>query len=342
MNVRTGIGVLLVAGLAGPDAARGDLLVVLNKSEHEAAFVDPTTLAVVFKLPTGKGPHEVAVSADGRTAWVSDYGAYRIFKDGEQAKYDPGLTITVLDLEKRAVRDTFALGDLTRPHGIRVSRDGTRLWVTCEGSQAVAELDAATGRELRRWDTAQEVSHMVIETPDERKLYVANIGSGSVTVIDRTTDAVRSVPTGKGAEGIDVTPDGREVWVTNRADHTLAVIDTRSDSVVATLPSEGEMPIRLKFTPDGREAWVSNARSSSVSVFDVKRRARIASVAVGSVPVGIEIAPGGKRAFVACTNDDRVKVLDLVARKVVGEFTTGEEPDGMAWVRVAAPAKPKP
>jgi YVTN family beta-propeller protein len=339
MIVRMGIGVLLAAGLSWPASGRGDLLIVLNKSEHEAALVDAKTLEVVAKLPTGKGPHEVAVSRDGRTAWVSDYGAYNIFKDGEAARYEPGKTITVLDLERRTVRDTFDLGELSRPHGIRLSRDGTRLWVTCEGAKAVAELDAASGQVLRTWDTGQEVSHMVIETPDERKLYVANIGSGSVTVIDRTTNAVKNVVTGKGAEGIDVSPDGREVWVTNRADHTIAVLDTRSDRVVATVPSGGEMPIRLKFTPDGREAWVSNARSSSVTVFDAKRRTKLATLEVGSVPVGIEIAPGGGRAFVACTNDDRVKLLDLAARRVAGEFTTGKEPDGMAWVR-SATARP--
>lgn len=325
--------VMAVAAL--PAEAAADRLVVLNKSEHEAAIVDPATLKVRAKLPTGRGPHEVAVSPDGRTAYVSDYGQYNVFKEGER-KNEPGNTVTVLDLARGAPRDTFDLGTYTKPHGIRVSRDGTSLWVTCEGAKAVLELDAVTGAVRHVWDTAQEISHMVVATPDETKLYVANIRSGSVTVIDRRSNAVRSLATGGGAEGIDVTPDGREVWVANREANTVAVIDVASDTVEVAFASGGTMPIRVRITPDGREAWVSNAKSDAVTVFDVGTRKLLATLPVGAVPVGIEMSPDGKRAFVACTNDDVVKVFDVRARKVVGDLVTGKEPDGMAWVKGTA------
>lgn len=328
---------LLLAALAAAPA-RAQRLVVLNKSAHEAALVDPVRLEVTHRLPTGKGPHEVAVSPDGRRAYVSDYGAVAVFREGGSPRYEPGRTITVLDLERRAVADTFDLGEYRGPHGIRVSRDGARVWVTCERNRAVLELDAASGEVLHAWETGQEVSHMVVATPDERRLCVANIGSGSVTVIDRASGAVRSHATGAGAEGIDVSPDGREVWVTNRSANTLSVLDVARDSVVATLDAGGRFPIRARFTPDGREVWVSNAQSNQVAVFDARTRERLATVDVGRVPVGIEITPDGRRVFVANTNDDRVTVIDARTRKVAGTFAPGEEPDGMAW----APAPQAP
>ena len=326
--MRAWLGVIMAAAMA--EAAMADVLVVLNKSEHEAALVDPASLAVKAKLPTGRGPHEVAVSPDGRLAYVSNYGVYGVFREGQQTS-EPGHTLTVLDLEAGAVRDTIDLGSYSRPHGIVVSRDGSRLWVTCEGSKAVLEVDAAAGAVAKAWDTAQEVSHMVVATPDERKLYVANIRSGSVTVIERASGAVRSLPTGDGAEGIDVSPDGREVWVTNRGANTISVVAVANDTIVASFASGGTMPIRAKFTPDGRQVWVSNARSSSVTVFDAAKRSLLGTIAVGAVPVGIQMAPDGKRAFVACTNDDVVKELDVRARKVRRDLGTGKEPDGMAW-----------
>ena len=62
---------------------------------------------------------------------------------------------------------------------------------------------------------------MVVSTPDGARAFVANIGSGSVTVVEGRK-AIRQIPTGKGAEGIAITPDGREVWVVNReAGHGL-------------------------------------------------------------------------------------------------------------------------
>lgn len=307
------------------------VLVVLNKSDHEAALVDPETYQVLAKLPTGKGPHEAAASPDGRYAYISNYGVFGVFRPGEQPKTEPGNTITVLDLAKRAVKSTFDLGSFTRPHGIWVSRDGTRVWVTCEGAQAVLELDAATGKVVKAWKTNQQTSHMVVPTPDERKLYVANIGSGSVSVLERASDVVTTVSTAAGSEGIDVSPGGSEVWVANRAAHTLSVVSTASNQVAASFPSGGQMPIRVKFTPDGKQVWVSNARSNTVTVFDAAARQLVATVDVGAVPVGIVITPDGRRAFVANTNANQVTVLDVASRKILRTFSTGNEPDGMAW-----------
>jgi YVTN family beta-propeller protein len=314
-----------------PPVAAGGTLLVLNKSDHEVAFVDSETQKVVAKLPTGRGPHEVAVSPDGKLAYVANYGAHGLFREGVQPKFEPGHSLTVVDLAKRQVRATFELAPYGQPHGIYVSRDGRLVWVTVEASQAVLELDASTGKILRTWKTGQNVSHMLVPTPDEKKLYVANIGSGSVTVIERESGSVRSVPTGAGAEGIDVSPSGHEVWVTNRGANTVSVLDAKTDAVAATIESGGRFPIRVKLTPDGRQAWVSNAQSNAVAVFDTATRNLLGTIEVGAVPVGILVTPDGKRAFVANTNDNRVTVVDVAARRVLGTFSTGTEPDGMGW-----------
>lgn len=321
----------LLIALAG--SATAQTLIVLNKSDHEAALVNPETFEVVAKLPTGKGPHEVAVSPDSRFAYVTNYGSFAIFREGERPQMQPGTSITVLDLKNRRVAATWDLGEFRQPHGIVVNRDGKWVWVTVEGSQAVLEIEAATGKIARSWKTAQDVSHMVVPSKDEKKLFVANIRSGSVTVINRTDDSVKSVPTAAGAEGIALSPDGSEVWVTNRGANTISVLDVNTDVVKQSFESGGRMPIRVKFTPDGKYAWISNAQSNSVSIFDAKTRERVALIEVGAVPVGIQMTPDGKRAFIANTNDNKVSVLDVPARKLLHAFTTGKEPDGMAWAK---------
>jgi YVTN family beta-propeller protein len=323
----------------GVPAVSADLLVVLNKSDHEAVLVDPATLKPVARLATGRGPHEVAVSPDGRLAYVANYGMYGVFREGQRVN-EPGRTLTVLDLEKRAIRDTIDLGSYAKPHGIAVSRDGRRLWVTCEDSQSVLELDAGSGAILKAWKTGQETSHMIAPAVDEAKLFVANIRAGTATIIERAADKVTSLTTAAGTEGVDVSPDGREVWFTNRADSSVSVLDARTDTLIAKLGSGGRFPIRVKFTPDGREAWVSCLQSNEVTVFDARSRRQIASIPVGKAPVGIQMAPDGKRAFVANTNDDLVTVIDVPGRKVLATFTTGNEPDGMAWA-TAPPQAPK-
>lgn len=325
---RTILAAVLLAGVSLPAQARlpdgqaDSLLVVLNKSDHEAALINPTTFSVLAKLPTGIGPHEAAASPDGRFVYVANYGAR-----------EPGNTITVIDVARQAVARTLDLGDYRRPHGIWVSRDGRLLWVTCEANKAVLEINSETGQIARVFETGQDVSHMVVPTRDERKLYVANIGSGSVTVIERGSGQVKNIPTGAGAEGVDISPDGREVWVSNRGAHSISVIDTSRDEVGVTFASQGQVPIRVKFTPDGKQVWVSNAGSNSVAVFEAATRQPLATIETGSAPVGILIGPEGRRAFVANTQSNQVSVIDVAARTIVHRIAPGTEPDGMALVR---------
>src|SRR5688572_23665635 len=74
---------LLVAtfaiALSAPIVARAQhraaALLVLNKEEATLAIVDPASGAVAARVPTGDGPHEVAVSSDGALAFVTNYGA---------------------------------------------------------------------------------------------------------------------------------------------------------------------------------------------------------------------------------------------------------------------------
>jgi YVTN family beta-propeller protein len=49
-------------------------LLVLSKKDHTLSIVDPVSLRVVAKVPVGNDPHEVIASADGTTAYVSNYG----------------------------------------------------------------------------------------------------------------------------------------------------------------------------------------------------------------------------------------------------------------------------
>lgn len=322
----------LLLFLAVPAAA--DTLIVLNKAAHTATFLDGNGTALAT-LKTGAGPHEGAVSPDGTRAVVCNYGVQR----------RPGNTLTVYALPEPKVEKTIDLGAYTRPHGIVFMPDGKRVVVTAEGKQALIVVDLETGKVETAVDTGQLVSHMVAVHGD--RAYVANIFSGSMTAVDlKEKKRLKIVPTGRGAEGIDVAPDGKEVWVTNRAANTISVVDAETLAVVATIPC-ADFPIRAKFTPDGARVLVSCAKTGDVVVLDAKKRAEVARIDLadparkekgtmfgrvrGPLPIGILIPPGGARAFVACGNYDQVAVLDLAKNEVVARHATGREPDGLAY-----------
>jgi DNA-binding beta-propeller fold protein YncE len=167
------------------------VLVVLNKADGEAALVDPSTYEVLAKAAHREGPTRGRHLA-GRAPRVR----HELRHHG-----GAGHTITVLDLENREVEGTWDIGSYERPHGLALSRDGERLWVTSEVSQAAIEVDTATGEITKTWKTDQERSHMLVPTPDGRKLYVANVGSGSVTSIELETGEVETSPRGRVSKG---------------------------------------------------------------------------------------------------------------------------------------------
>jgi YVTN family beta-propeller protein len=313
-------------------------LLVLNKTDCTLSFLNGATGETLAIAGTGVGPHEIAVAPGEHVAAVADYG-----------KQKPGNQLTLIDLEKRTPIDSIDLGEHRRPHGIAfVGAD--RLLVTSEESQALIEVDVAARKVVRAIPTEQKVSHMVVVTPDAKRAFVANIGSGTVSALDLAAGTLLAkIETGKGSEGIDVSPDGREVWVANREADTLSVIDVEKRTESAEIAC-AKFPIRVKLTPDGKRALVSNAQSGDVAVIDTATRKELARISMGlrakdeadqrlfdkqfgdsPVPVGIVIEPSGKRAFVANTNADVITVLDLEKLAIAARFKAGREPDGLAW-----------
>jgi YVTN family beta-propeller protein len=337
-------------------------LLVLNKTDDTLWLVDPASGARRAELPTGHGPHEVAVSPDGGAAVVADYG-----------DQTPGHTLTVVDLSAGAVTRTLDLAPHQRPHGLAFLPDGALLAVTSETSGALLLVNLAEGKVVEELSTEQPLSHMVALLPDGSRAFTANLAAGSITAFDLVErKRLAVVPTGDGAEGIDVTPDGKWVLVANRAADTLSFVDAGSLEEVAELPC-GSFPIRVKVTPDGRHALVSCATSGDVAVFDVAERKELARIAMalppadgsprpgaegaegadgadggaggagdpeeGPVPIGILIEPGGRRAYIANTNANLVTVLDLAEHRVVARIVTGRQPDGLGWTPLVAPKR---
>ena len=321
--------------LTGPTVA--DTLLVANKTDGTVDLVETASGESRATLPTGAGPHEVAVSADGGTAVVSNYGH----------RETPGSTLTVINVGKAEVLRTIDLGQHTRPHGMAWLTE-RRLAVTTEGSAHLLVVDVQDGTIVAAIKTVQDTSHMVAVTPDGKRAFVANIRSGTVTAIDLTLRRkLGDIATGDGAEGIAVTPDGKHVWVTNRAADTISIVDTSTLEIVGTVECKG-FPIRIAFTPDGKRALVSCAKAGEVAVIDTVARKELrrgkldlkpvtdhAKRLFGDrfgespVPIGLVMAPDGKSVWVAATQSDVVVLIDTETLEVRGLIQAGREPDGM-------------
>ena len=322
---------ILISGMIGAGVVHGEdtpanALLVLAKKDNTLAIVNPSTLKVIAKITVGNDPHEVIGSADGRTAYVSNYGS---------GAYN---TLAVVDLISQKALPSVDLGPLRGPHGLVFV--GGKVWFTAESAKAIGSYDPATKSVDWILGTGQNRTHMIYVAAGMKMIVTANVSSGTVSIIEKTIgghpgqgdwdEAV--VRVGNGSEGFDVSPDAREIWVANAGDGTVSIIDVARKQVTQTLAADVAGANRLKFTPDGKLALVSTLRGPDVTVIDTATRKTIKRIAVGHGAAGIVMQPDGARAYVACSPDGYVAVIDLHSVEVIGHIAAGQSPDGLAWV----------
>jgi YVTN family beta-propeller protein len=302
------------------------LLLVLCKAENQLALVDPDSMRLIAKMPTGNGPHEVAASADGKLAFVSNYGDQKT----------PGSTLSMFDLVERKPLRTVDLGVLRRPHGIVASANG-KVYFTAELNAVVGRYDPATDKIDGLTGTGASISHMLARDQKTGRIWTANIMSDSVTLIDPRGPfpKVTQIKSHQSPEGIALAPDAKMLWVGNNKSSDIVLIDTSSNEIVQTIDcGGGGVPIRLAFAPDGKRVLASDAKAGDVIVFDAESYKEAGRIRVGQVPVGITVSNDSSRAFVATTGDGKVSCIDLSKLSVIGSLEVGDQPDGITWVEL--------
>jgi DNA-binding beta-propeller fold protein YncE len=272
-------------------------------------------------VTVGTGPHEAAVSPDGRWGVVTVYGT----------REETGTRLALVDLAAGTLVRHVPLGAYTRPHGVVVLPGGRRAVVTSEASQRLLLVDLDRDSVVAAVPTGAAGSHMVAVTRDGTRAWTANVGAGSVSEIDLVAARlVRQIPTAPVTEGIAVTPDGAEVWAGSNQARTITVVDTRTGRSVATVGGVG-VPYRIAIAPDGRTAAVADPEGNAVHLVDVAARRVVGAVTGIGSPRGVSFAPDGRTAFATLGPEGAVAVLDVAARAVRGRHPVGASPDGVAF-----------
>lgn len=326
---------LAVAALGLPALAAADndgLLVLVEKDAGSLGF---------YALPGGRRtdgialatqPHEIVADAQGRYAYVAQYGVARWRGPGTG-----GDRVFVIDLIERRLRRTIDLSPYRRLHGIRMDQAG-RLYVLAEIDSVLTRFDNPADSDVP--DQAVPLggarSHYFVLRRDGARAYVADTLSGMVILADPHDPASPPLRrlSGKGPEGCCLSPDESTFYVVNRYGGDIVAYDARDLRELRRAPTRGEA-VRIVSLPDGRLV-VSNETDRSLSLLRPDTLAEERRVPLDAAAPGLNLAADGQRLY-AALDDDSVAVIDTTTWRTEARFATRAGPD--AAVLLSSPAR---
>ena len=310
-------------------SAHAGLLLVAVKGDQSVGIVDSRTNEKLAEVAEdGVTGHELTVSPDGRTAYVPIYGNAGVGEPGTD-----GHNVVVIDLASRKVIGNVDFGKGVRPHCPVFGPKNGLLYVTTELNRAVTIIDPKTLRIVGSVPTDQDQSHMLVISPDGHRGYTANVGPGTVSVLDldaRKTIAV--IPVSGQVQRIAMSVDGSKVFTSDQTKPQLAVIDTATNKVAQWVPLP-DLGYGTAVTPDGKWLIIANPLIHKVSALNLSTMKVEHIIDVPVRPQAILVNPNNQFAYASCDKSRKVAVINLSDWTVKDLIDVGPGADGMAWAK---------
>jgi DNA-binding beta-propeller fold protein YncE len=193
-----------------------NLLYVSTELDEAITVIDPKTLKILYKIPTGAAQsHMFALSHDGRFAYTTNVGP---------------ASVSVLDLDTHKTLAIIPVGEpgTTRVQRISLSNDDKLLFTSDWNNPRLAVIDTAT-RKLKTWIPLPGTGYGSASTHDGRYLMLCLSKSSKVAVIDLSNfSIVRTIDVPSQPQEVLIRPDGLVAYVSCNADHKVAVIDLKT------------------------------------------------------------------------------------------------------------------
>ncbi|MFY9938257.1 MAG: hypothetical protein WAK33_15370 [Silvibacterium sp.] len=329
LQVALAAGLLPLPVRAQSHDAVSPSLLVANQGSSDLSIIDPAAARQVATVPeNGVTGHEVAASPNGRTAYVPIYGDSGVGKPGTD-----GRNMVVIDIPSRKVIGNVDFGHGVRPHCVIYDTNSGMLYVTTELDKSVTIIDPKTLKIVGSVPTSQEQSHMLALSRDGKRGYTANVGPGTVSVLDmKARKTIAVIPISATTQRISISRDDSMVFTADQTKPQLAVIDTASNKIRTWIPLPA-IAYGTASTIDGRWLLVCMEPANQVAVVDLKTLKVVRTIDVPHAPNEILPSPDGKVAYVSCPNSNQVAVIDLLQWKVQSLIDAGKYSDGLAWAK---------
>ena len=311
------------AGAAG--SASGYLLTA-NKGSESLGIIDPAEGKQIAEVAEGGTTgHEVIASPDGRLAYVPIYGNSGVGKPGTD-----GQNMVVIDIASQKIVGNLDFGHGVRPHCPVFNPKTGMLYVTTELDKTISVIDPKTLKVVDTVPTGQEESHMFTMSKDGHWGYTANVGPGTVSVLDlHEKKVVKIIPISKTTQRIALSADDKWVFTADQTKPQLAVIDAHHHTIKTWIELPG-LGYGTAPTSDGRYLVVAVPTVNKVSIVDLKTLKVIKNIDVPKSPQEALVRPDDKVAYVSCNASHKVAAINLDDFSVT-LIDAGKDTDGLAW-----------
>ncbi|GAA4170260.1 putative Ig domain-containing protein [Gryllotalpicola koreensis] len=318
ISIRPALAALVVAAVTAAGA--------LVASPATAAVPTATAVGSVADF-VGTSPARIAVTPNGRTAYVTNWISH---------------TVSIVDTATMRQTGTVSGYTGTGPYGAIVSADGQTLYVADWGSNSVIVVNTATNTQtgVISGYTGKGPRQLAL-SPDGTTLYVTNYSNDSVSVISTATKkqtATIASFTGQTPDSIALSPDGRTLYVGSIGSQGrgLEVISTASKKQTGVVSSLSSTPVTgLALSSNGAKLYASG--NSTISVVDTEMLTKAATVSgVSADSYGMALSPDGSTLYASLQGPSylagTVAIIDTATETsstVVAGYT-GRSPLGIA------------
>lgn len=359
------------------------LIITVEESDSTVGFYDSANGSEVGRVAVGFWPHEIEVSADGRTAYVTNFGV----KDYDEQIGRPGWSISEIDIATRCevrrlytFREPFHFATRRAPHAVKLTPDGTKLFVNVEKNPRMLVFDltdAASSTPARSFELIDRESGLAFAGPESIEPSVEYpLPEGTHNFLFDPSGAVLFVVAGRGGlsaleantgrtlyhtqffnsanqlvpvRGVTYTPDGKQLIASLRNEIRILEPTPAGFQTVRVLDNGGRglgvgqllYSEPTKAAADGSFEILAPAVWESQLLFVHGVTGEvIARVPTGLDPIHVALSPDGSVAYVSHGRSPYLSVIDVARRVETGRVPTHGGPNGVSVTKYSAPPKP--
>ena len=332
------------------------ILIVVEESDSSIGFYDPNK-GEIGRIKTGFWPHEIAVSDDGKTAYVTNFG----IKDYDENIGVPGASISVIDIQNICeVKRLYTYKDLAEykkykaPHGVKISPDGSKLYVNVEGEDEemlIYNINGSSAFPIQLFKIASEFNpenkkenfisnfdieegtHSFLFSEDGKYLFLSSGKKGVFKIDANSGKLIDNILSDENnpVRGLTYTSDGKKLIVSGR--NKITIVDPITLKVENTFSNFGVSQLLYSQpTPDGKYILAPAVWESVILVIDITNGKEVTRIQVGIDPIHIAFDKTSNKAYISHGRSKYITVINLTTLRVENKIETKGGPNGIAVI----------